>query len=104
MGDATLESKDHTDVTECMAICLSDESCLAFYHHNLDDHPDNHGKCFYYNSNNVTDTVGQNVELSTFFDTSQVIVGPELLSSTDVYVKNGQKYRELTGGTIQVNT
>ena len=102
MGQATLESKGHPVVDECLAICLHDKDCLALYHHTQNDVPERQGDCFFYHANNAVATVGKDIALSPFFDTSALVVGPQLPNSaTNVYIKNGQGYQELSGGMLQ---
>jgi hypothetical protein len=92
-------------VAECVTNCNNDGNCLGFYHHNEDDLPTKQGSCFYYTANNAQATVGTGIEISEFFTTSSAVVGPQLPNtSTDVYLKRGQKYQELAGGTIKPNS
>ena len=79
---------------QCVATCLSDPTCRGFYHHNDLSNLTTQGACYFYRNNNVQETVGFNVELSTFFLDTALVFGDQLPgSSTDTYIKEDQAFK-----------
>ena len=78
-------------IQECVSSCNDDGTCLGFYRHNEDGSITDNGSCYFYEANNVKDFVGSDVNLSLYYNTTDLIVGTELPEThTDTYIKNNE--------------
>jgi len=76
---------------QCIATCVASSACRGFIRHNDFARSTTSGNCYFYNSNNVSDTVGSGVNVDPFFVQPQLVIGVELPGySSDVFVKDGQ--------------
>jgi hypothetical protein len=81
---------------ECIQSCVDDDNCIAFYRNNENGRSIDNNTCHFYTANNVRKMVDFNIELSSFFNTTQIRVGSEIPGySTDVYIKKLKKFRVL---------
>ena len=78
-------------IQECVSTCENDATCKGFFRNNEDGSMVNNGSCYFYQANNVKDLVGSNVNLSLYFNTTDLILGTELPETqTDTYIKTNE--------------
>lgn len=79
---------------QCLTTCLGDVTCRGFFHHNKLSDVGSQDSCYFYRNNNVQQTIGTNVEFSSYFVDTALVFGAQLPgSSTDTYIKEGQTFK-----------